>query len=65
MKQINVYFMAVTKVSKATLPIEDDVNVEELLKGWLKQGYCKAHLSSNRIYVFIPWANVVYIQYDD
>ena len=65
MKTINVYFGAVNKVSKGHIDVEDDVDIEVLLKAWMEQGYAKVHYMSNRIFAFIPWANVVYCAYAD
>jgi hypothetical protein len=65
MKQINIYFQAVTKVSVAHLYIEDAETIEDYIRTWVSAGYCKAHYMSEKIMVYIPWSNVVYCQYRD
>ncbi len=30
---------------------------------WIKQGFCKLHYMNNSIYIYVPWANVIYCQY--
>jgi hypothetical protein len=62
MKQINIYYQATTKVSMAHLIVDDNEDIETYLKLWIAQGYCKAHLSSNKVTAYIPWANIVWCQ---
>jgi len=63
MKTINVYFGATTKVQMGHLVVEDDVNIEDLIQTWLKQGYAKIHYMNNTIFIYVPWGNVTYCQY--
>lgn len=65
MRQINIYFQAVTKVSMAHLFVEDNEDIENYLKQWSSVGYCKAHYSSEKVFVYIPWNSIVYCQYSD
>lgn len=65
MKTINIYFQATTKVSMAHLNVEDNENIEDYIKSWIAESYCKAHYSSEKIYIYIPWSNVLWVQYKD
>lgn len=64
-KIVNVYFQAVTKVSMGSLTIDDDQDIEDLMKEWQGQGFAKVHYMNNKIFIYIPWTNVVYCSYSD
>jgi hypothetical protein len=64
-KVINIYFQAVTKVSMAHISVHKDEDIEEYIANWAKQGFVKAHYTSTKIMVYIPWQNVVFCQYAD
>jgi hypothetical protein len=64
MRTVNIYFQAVTKVSMGTLNVSDDESIEDLMALWMKQGYARVHYQNNSIYIYIPWVNIIYCQYD-
>ncbi len=63
-KTISVYFQAVTKVSVGHLSVEDDVDIEDMIAEWSKKGYARVHYVRDTNFIYIPWGNIVYCQYD-
>jgi hypothetical protein len=65
MKSITVYYNYASKTGSAHVEVEDDVQIEDLIKQWTEQGYCKLHFGSNRQWIYVNWQNVVYCAYTD
>jgi hypothetical protein len=63
MKNIAVYFQNVTKTSVAHVHIEDNEDIEDKISEWIKLGFVRAHFNNNSVTTYIPWVNVMFIQY--
>lgn len=63
MKKIAVYFQNVTKTSVAHVLIEDNEDIEDKISEWVSIGFVRAHYNNNSVTTYIPWTNVMFIQY--